>query len=409
MITCYLSKLGEGLDELRKSYINEKPTILRIKPDRKPEKDAVKASKAVIKKVGAYSKKSKYVAINTRASSIYMGVAFWKAVNPKVQRAELFLTPDGELLEILLEDVDNPTKETFMPLRKELDEIRKTCDHRVVPYSISNYEFNKGIKEKIALLEDVTHDFTILRERMEKGEIKSWDVIGAPNQEEADNIGMDYEEFRKKIFDAIKLTPFEKLEKIGNDYIEKLENKVVVLKGKKTNLEMSLVGRRFLPDYGKPPCLMEKWKDINACLTNHPSGEVFTTPIEDSANGRLYSDTTLAVAMGIMQGFDLKIENGVIVEAKLNKGQDIFEKMFGKPGEEEKKLFRTMAELGVVINPKLIALGKLGEPTRNGLYDEKFLNHIAFGAGFAASGAKNINVPRHEDIPVTDYYSLEPV
>jgi len=120
---------------------------------------------------------------------------------------------------------------------------------------------------------------------------------------------------------------------------------------------------------------------INACGQNNmPDGEIFTGPVEQSANGWIHF-TFPAVSRGTeVDGVKLRFEEGKVVEALANKNQDFLQKMLnvddnaGYLGE-----FAFGTNYGIQ------------QHTKNILFDEKIGGtfHIAFGAGYPETGSKN--------------------
>ncbi|MCP6658174.1 aminopeptidase, partial [Klebsiella pneumoniae] len=67
---------------------------------------------------------------------------------------------------------------------------------------------------------------------------------------------------------------------------------------------------------------------VNSAGThNMPCGEVFTGPVEDSANGHIYFGVPVAVAGREVSGVRLRFENGRVVEASAEKGEEYLRSM----------------------------------------------------------------------------------
>ena len=132
-----------------------------------------------------------------------------------------------------------------------------------------------------------------------------------------------------------------------------------------TDLTMSIEGR--------------KW--INCCGTvNFPDGEVFTGPVEDSVNGRIVFSFP-AVHMGReCDGIELQFENGRVVKATAQKGEDFLLEMLDQDAGA-----RGVGEIAVGTN-----FG-IKQFTRNTLFDEKIGGtvHLAVGASYPQTGGMN--------------------
>jgi aminopeptidase len=113
-----------------------------------------------------------------------------------------------------------------------------------------------------------------------------------------------------------------------------------------------------------------------------PDGEVFTGPIEDSAEGRVRFSFP-----GIYQGrgavdIRLRFEGGRVVEATAARGQDLVQQML-QVDEGAKRL----GEIGIGTN---FGIKKF---TKNILFDEKIGGtiHLAMGTSIHESGGKNLS------------------
>lgn len=148
--------------------------------------------------------------------------------------------------------------------------------------------------------------------------------------------------------------------------IERLEKASEIrITGPETDLTLSIAGRRFLNGDGKK---------------NMPCGEVFTGPVEDSANGTVYFGVPVAVAGREVSGVRLRFENGKVVEASAEKGEEYLTSML-----EADAGARYLGELGIGTN--------YGIPraTKNILFDEKLGGtvHLAIGRSYRETGGKN--------------------
>ena len=113
---------------------------------------------------------------------------------------------------------------------------------------------------------------------------------------------------------------------------------------------------------------------------NMPCGEVFTGPVEDSANGEIYFDVPSAVAGREVSGVRFRFEEGRVVEARAEKGEEYLKAML-----DADEGARYLGELGIGTN--------FGIPraTKNILFDEKLGGtvHLAIGRSYEKTGGKN--------------------
>jgi aminopeptidase len=179
----------------------------------------------------------------------------------------------------------------------------------------------------------------------------------------------DYEEF---VFGAMALNEDdpvrywrEKAEEQGR-LIEQLEQADEVrIVGPETDLTLSIKGRKFLNGDG---------------THNMPCGEVFTGPVEDSANGEVFFGIPVAVAGREVSGVRLRFEEGRVVESSAEKGEEYLNAML-----DADEGARYLGELGIGTN--------YGIPraTKNILFDEKLGGtvHLAVGRSYEKTGGKN--------------------
>jgi aminopeptidase len=148
--------------------------------------------------------------------------------------------------------------------------------------------------------------------------------------------------------------------------IERLETADEVrITGPGTDLTLSIKGRKFLNGDG---------------MHNMPCGEVFTGPVEDSANGEVYFGIPVAVGGREVSGVRLRFEAGKVVEASAEKGEEYLNAML-----DADEGARYLGELGIGTNYSI------PRATRNILFDEKLGGtvHLAVGRSYEKTGGKN--------------------
>jgi aminopeptidase len=141
--------------------------------------------------------------------------------------------------------------------------------------------------------------------------------------------------------------------------------KEVTLKGPNIDISFSIEGRTFANSDG---------------TENMPSGEILTSPVEDSASGWAHF-TFPAIWFGReVDGIELRFEGGKAVQASAEKGEDILlERLGSDPGASY------LGEFGIGTNKRIDRF------TKNILFDEKIGGtiHLAMGSGFPECGGKN--------------------
>ncbi|HZR92651.1 MAG TPA: aminopeptidase [Gaiellaceae bacterium] len=136
--------------------------------------------------------------------------------------------------------------------------------------------------------------------------------------------------------------------------------------GDGTDLRFSLAGRR-----GK----------IDALGANMPGGEVFYSPVEDSAEGVIaYSEYPACYLSHEVEDVRFRFEGGTIVEASAASDEEFLLTML-----DTDEGARRLGEFGIGCNPGI------QQHMRNTLFDEKIEGtvHLAIGTGFANLGGTN--------------------
>ena len=124
--------------------------------------------------------------------------------------------------------------------------------------------------------------------------------------------------------------------------------------------------------------------------TNMPSGEVYTSPVEDSVNGMIYFSYPAIHNGSEIEGLRLWVKDGMIEKWEADKGLDSLNQVFQLPGA------RRFGEVAIGTNYDIQQF------TKNMLFDEKIGGtvHMAIGQSYFQTGGKN-NSPIHWDM-ITD-------
>jgi aminopeptidase len=139
----------------------------------------------------------------------------------------------------------------------------------------------------------------------------------------------------------------------------------VTLKGPNVDLRMSIQGRSFVNCDGK---------------YNFPDGEIFTGPVEDSANGWVRFSYPGIYGGQAVEDIELWFEDGKVVKEKAAKGQELLTALLDTDAGS-----RYLGELGIGTNYGIQRFSK------NMLFDEKIGGtiHLAVGRGMAETGSQN--------------------
>ena len=113
---------------------------------------------------------------------------------------------------------------------------------------------------------------------------------------------------------------------------------------------------------------------------NMPSGEVFTGPLEDSANGTIRFTVPSSPRGVSVEGVELTFENGEVRKATAERGQDYLDAALATDDGA-----RFLGELGIGTN------SGIDRPTGSILLDEKMAGtvHLALGRSYPETGGRN--------------------
>jgi aminopeptidase len=161
----------------------------------------------------------------------------------------------------------------------------------------------------------------------------------------------------------------EELETRGDALTERRFD-AIRYRGPGTELEVGLIdGHRWLAGRGKTA-------DGRAHVANMPTEEVFTSPHRLRAEGTVRATMPFALRGGLVEGLELRLSGGEIVEARATKGEDIV-----RAELEMDDGARRLGELALVDASSRV--GDTGIVFRNTLFDENAASHIAWGSGLS--------------------------
>lgn len=143
---------------------------------------------------------------------------------------------------------------------------------------------------------------------------------------------------------------------------------LVELRGPNVDLRLSVKDRIFLNSSG---------------THNMPDGEVYTGPVEDTAQGWVRFNYPCVYEGRVVEGVELKFKDGQVVEACAEKNEEFLLRMLNSdPGA------RFIGEFAIGTNYEI------DRSTRSILFDEKIGGsfHMALGASYPETGGKNQSV-----------------
>jgi aminopeptidase len=203
-----------------------------------------------------------------------------------------------------------------------------------------------------------------------------------PTAASAEEAGMDLEAYAEFVFKACKLDaddPAGAWLKVRAaqqrivDHLNRCSEVRYLTEG--TDLTFSTKGRHWINSDGQ---------------TNMPSGEVYTSPVEDSVHGVIRFSFPGLYQGSEVEGVTLWVKEGYIERWEAEKGRDFLDYIFTLPGT------RRFGEAAIGTNYEIQRI------TRNILFDEKIGGavHMAIGQSYLQCGGKNES-PVHWDM-ITD-------
>ena len=201
---------------------------------------------------------------------------------------------------------------------------------------------------------------------------KRWVLTQFPTQTYADDAKMDLAAYEAYVCRSMFLDtpePAESWRALGRRQAGLAEfmtgaNRIRI-EGPGTDMTLDVGGRTWINSDGR---------------RNMPSGEIFTGPLESSANGRLRCGFPVCRGGREVVGIALEFVDGVVVSARADAGEDYLRSMLDlDPGA------RRLGELGIGLNAGIDRF------TGSILYDEKIGGtvHLALGQSYPETGGTN--------------------
>jgi len=261
----------------------------------------------------------------------------------------------------------------FEGVYAQIRQFYETYDKRIrILGELNTKELSQFDPQLVASLYKVFGEaLKIVLDREAKGEMK-WVAGLFPTPAYAQDANMSLTEYEDFVYNACMPDPDDPVGYWKNIHTRQ-EKAIAWLKGKKavhvtapgTDLTLSIAGRPF----------------INCdCKVNVPDGEIYTSPVENSANG--YVHFTYPT---LYEGFEvtnvrLEFKDGKAVKASADKNEDyLISKLDTDPGA------RFLGEFAIGTNEKIYRF------TGQILFDEKIGGsfHIAMGHGYPEALTEN--------------------
>ena len=202
-----------------------------------------------------------------------------------------------------------------------------------------------------------------------------WVTTQYPTEAYAQEANMslkDYEDFVYHAVHAQEDDPIafwksvQQSQQAAVDYMK--DRKQVVLRGPNVDLTLSVAGRTFMNSFG---------------TYNMPDGEIYTGPVEDSANGWVKFTYPANYGGTSVEGAELTLSNGRVEKATARRNQDFLLRTLDSDAGS-----RYLGEFAIGTN------FDIQQFTGQILFDEKIGGsfHMALGNGYPETGSKNKSV-----------------
>ena len=193
-----------------------------------------------------------------------------------------------------------------------------------------------------------------------------------PTDAAAQDAGMSRDDYERFVYGAMYLydedpvARWMEIHAFQERLVERLsKGSEIRITGEDTDLTLSVAGRTWVNSHGK---------------ANMPSGEVFTGPVEDSANGTVRFHVPSFVDGSLVEDVRLRFEDGKVVDATAARGDKLLHAKLDTDAGA-----RYLGEIGIGTNYEIRI------PTLNTLFDEKIGGtvHLALGESYAETGGVN--------------------
>ncbi|GER86027.1 aminopeptidase [Dictyobacter vulcani] len=275
-----------------------------------------------------------------------------------------------ELNEILLREGNDSQLTMPSPVALTLAEkanARLSIQSSSNPKALSNIPPDRGAK-----LRQASHAVASKFWKRERAGDFRWCGTLYPTTGYAQEANMSLKEFEEFVFDVCFLNDpdpiasWQELSRKQQHFVDWLVGKKNVhVLGEGTDLKLSIADRIFINSDGK---------------RNFPSGEFFTGPIENSAEGVVQFDIPASYDGRAVEGVRLVFHEGKVVEASARQGNDYLQQMLNLDAGA-----RYLGEFAFGNNMRVT------HATKQILFDEKMGGtvHMALGSSYPETGGVN--------------------
>lgn len=245
------------------------------------------------------------------------------------------------------------------------------------PFNLKSMQsISPDTKKKLGMAKGELHD--IFSARSASGELR-WTLCEFPTDAAAQECGMSLSEYERFVFGACRLfdddpvASWRAVRESQQKAVDRLNAASTVrYVNADTDISFSVKNRRWINSDGR---------------RNMPSGEVFTSPVEDSVNGHIRFSYP-GIYMGEeIEDIRLEVKDGLVVKWSASRGQEFLDRVMEIDGA------RRFGEAAIGTNAGITRFSK------NMLFDEKMGGtiHMALGSTYRETGGKNES-PIHWDL-----------
>ena len=260
---------------------------------------------------------------------------------------------------------------------KYVPEIAKlamsTCDCRIFVMAEQNTKELSNVDPKKMVMRSQSRSelMRMMMQRSATGKMR-WVLAPFPTNAYAQDAEMSLADYEDFLYSACMpdlndpIGYWRKVAAYQGKIVKWLKGKKQVhLKGKETDLKLSIEGRTFISCHGDK---------------NIPDGEVYTGPVENSVEGKVFFSYPAIYSGREVTGVRLWFEKGRVVKATADKNEDFLIKTLATD-----KGSKRIGEFAIGTNDGITKF------TREILFDEKIGGsfHMALGAGYPETGSKN--------------------
>lgn len=310
-----------------------------------------------------------WVLINTNLAALPLTNEVSRQIWAAGGRTSLHFESDA-LNEIFLSTATDETLSWLSPIEQALFEqvniilyLDAAEDTRVLagasPERMRLYQRGRGMLRQI-------------RSRRAQSEGLRWVYTQFPCNALAQEAGMGLEAYQDFAYRALHVDQpdpvksWQAIQKCQQTWVDWLKDRQqVILRGPNIDLQLSIAGRKFINGSGQE---------------NLPDGEIFTGPVETSANGWVRFSYPAIFNGRSVEGVELRFENGKVVSAQAARDEAFLLSML-----ESDAGACFIGEFAIGTNYAI------RDFTHNILYDEKIGGtiHLALGNGYPETGSLN--------------------